>query len=198
MIQSLTEKEKMIAGLKYYPSDKTLSDDLTKAKDLCFDFNHTRPSLRTERQAMIKSLFKQSENPHIESPFYCDYGYNITTGKNFFANHGCTILDAAPVLIGNNVLLAPGVLISTATHPIDDPEERSSGAEFALSITIGNDVWIGMGAKILPGVSIGNNVVVAAGAVVNKNIPDNTIVAGVPAKVIRTLCRKEDKQAISA
>ena len=139
MTQGLTEKQKMIAGQKYYPADKTLSEDRDTAKDLCFSFNQTKPSRIPQRQAMIKQLFRQSENPHVESPFYCDYGYNISTGKNFYANHGCTILDGAPVTIGSNVMLAPGVLISTATHPLE-PVERASGAEFAFSINIGNDV----------------------------------------------------------
>ncbi len=183
---AMTEKQKMISGQSYYPWDETLIEDRNKAKDLCFDFNQIKPSQTKDRQALIKTLFSESVNPHIESPFYCDYGYNIRTGKNFYANHGCTILDAAPVTFGDNVMLAPGVLISTATHPLD-PAQRASGEEFAHSITIGNDVWVGMGAKILPGVSIGDNVVVAAGALVNKDVPDNSVVAGVPAKVIRQL-----------
>lgn len=190
MTKLLSEKEKMIAGLNYFPQDPELSKLLLEAKSKCFTFNQTPPSERENRQQQIQALFGKSENPHIESPFYCDYGFNITTGKNFYANHGATILDGAPVTIGDNVLLAPGVLISTATHPVD-PVERATGVESALSIVIGNDVWIGMGAKILPGVTIGNNVVVAAGAVVNKDIPDNSIVAGVPAKVIKTITAKE-------
>ena len=192
MTQVLSEKQKMISGLPYFPSDKELSLALQEAKNKCFIFNQTSPADREGRQQQIKALFKQSENPHIESPFYCDYGFNISTGKNFYANHGVTILDGAPVTMGDNVLLAPGVLISTATHPLD-AVERASGLESTSSITIGNDVWIGMGAKILPGVTIGNNVVVAAGAVVNKDVPDNSIVAGVPAKVIRTLNAGEQK-----
>ena len=191
MTELLSEKEKMIAGLKYSPQDFKLSKLLQEAKDKCFIFNQTPPKERENREQQIKALFGDSENPHIESPFYCDYGFNITTGKNFYANHGVTILDGAPVTFGDNVFLAPGVLISTATHPID-PVERASGIESALSIVVGNDVWIGMGAKILPGVTIGKNVVVAAGAVINKNIPDNCIVAGVPAKVVKTITIRQD------
>ena len=191
MTKLLSEKEKMISGLDYFPQDPELSQLLQEAKNKCFTFNQTPPSERDDRQQQIKNLFGQSENPHIESPFYCDYGFNITTGKNFYANHGVTILDGAPVTFGDNVFLAPGVLISTATHPTD-PVERATGIESALKITVGNDVWIGMGAKILPGVTIGNNVVVAAGAVVNKDISDNSIVGGVPAKVIKTIASKEE------
>ena len=191
MTKLLSEKEKMIAGLDYSPMDSELSTLLQDAKNKCFTFNQTPPSERENRQQQIKALFGKSENPHVESPFYCDYGFNITTGNNFYANHGVTILDGAPVSFGDNVFLAPGVLISTATHPID-PVERASGIESALSITVGNDVWIGMGAKILPGVTIGNNVVVAAGAVVNKDVADNCVVAGVPAKVVKTITKKQN------
>lgn len=186
MTKPLSEKQKMISGQLYFPADKELGELLLEAKNKCFTFNQTPPSDREGRQQQIKALFNKSENPHIESPFYCDYGFNISTGKNFYANHGVIILDAAPVNFGDNVFLAPGVLISTATHPID-PVERATGIEYALPISTGNDVWIGMGAKILPGVTIGDNVVIAAGAVVSKDIHSNSVAAGVPAKVIRTL-----------
>tara|TARA_R110001592_G_scaffold316960_1_gene593621 strand:- start:345 stop:695 length:351 start_codon:yes stop_codon:yes gene_type:complete len=105
-------------------------------------------------------------------------------GKNFYANHNVVILDAAPVIFGDDVMLAPGVLISTASHPLD-AKRRNKGLETAKAITIGNSVWIGMGAKILDGVTIGDNAVIAAGALVNKDVPANTVVAGVPAVVIR-------------
>ena len=191
MLKNGTEKDKMLSGAPYFPDDPTLKEERLTAKDLCFDFNQTRPSQKADRQALLQKLLSHSKNPDINSPFHCDYGYNIITGKNFYANHGCTILDGAPVVIGDNVLLAPGVQISTATHPLD-PAARRTGIEQALPITIGNDVWIGMGAQILPGVIIGDNVVVAAGAVVNKNVPANTVVAGVPAKVVKTLDIKEE------
>ncbi|RYG11419.1 MAG: sugar O-acetyltransferase [Chitinophagaceae bacterium] len=176
----------MLAGLEYFPYEEDLVAERLHAKTLCHKFNLIAPSEIDQRLNLLKSLFRTSPNPYVEPPFYCDYGYNITTGKNFYANHGAIILDPAPVSIGDNVFLAPGVLISTATHPLD-PKIRASGLEYAYAITIGNDVWIGMGAKILPGVSIGDNAVIGAGAVVTKNVPANTVVAGVPAVVIREL-----------
>jgi maltose O-acetyltransferase len=135
---------------------------------------------------LLKGLFGSTQSFWIEPQFYCDYGYNIHLGKQFYANHGCVILDGALVTIGDDVMLGPGVLISTATHPLN-AEKRKKGIESAHSITIGNGVWIGMGAKILPGVTIGENAVIAAGAVVNKNVLANTVVGGVPATFIKQI-----------
>ena len=185
-MQDITEKQKMLQGLEYFPSDKALQHDRANAKRLCQQFNQCDIDDRKGARKIIKSLFGISGGAWIEPHFYCDYGYNITTGKNFYANHGLVILDAAPVTFGHDVMLAPGVLISTATHPLD-VVKRNKGIATAKPITIGNSVWIGMGAKILEGVNIGDNAVIAAGAVVNKDVPANTLVAGVPAKVIKNL-----------
>lgn len=182
----LTEKQKMLQGLEYFPSDKALQQERASAKRLCQQFNQFDMDDRKGSRKIIKALLGHCEGAWIEPHFYCDYGYNISTGKNFYANHGVVILDPAPVTFGDNVMLAPGVLISTATHPLDTVK-RNKGIEIAQAITIGNSVWIGMGAKILEGVTIGDNAVIAAGAVVNKNVAPNTIVAGVPARVIKTI-----------
>ena len=182
----LTEKQKMLQGLEYFPSDKSLQQDRANAKKLCQQFNHCDIDDRKGGRKIIKSLFGQCLGAWIEPSFYCDYGYNITAGKNFYANHGLVILDAALVTFGDDVMLAPGVMISTSTHPLD-PLKRNKGIETAKPVNIGNSVWIGMGAKILEGVNIGDNAVIAAGAVVNKDVPPNTVVAGVPAKVIKNL-----------
>lgn len=115
-----------------------------------------------------------------------DYGYNTYVGENFYANFDCTILDVCEVRIGDNCMLAPGVHIYTATHPID-PVERNSGQEFGKPVTIGNNVWIGGGAIINPGVTIGDDVVIASGAVVTKDVPDRVVVGGNPAKIIKRL-----------
>ena len=185
-MSDLTEKQKMLQGLEYFPSDKSLQQDRANAKRLCQQFNQFDIDDRKGSRKIIKSLFGQCAGAWIEPNFYCDYGYNISTGKNFYANHGLVILDAAAVTFGDDVMLAPGVLISTSTHPLD-PVKRNKGIEMAKPINIGHSVWIGMGAKILEGVDIGDNAVIAAGAVVNKDVPASTLVAGVPAKVIKHL-----------
>ncbi|MGS2720588.1 sugar O-acetyltransferase [Paraglaciecola aestuariivivens] len=185
-MNNLTEKQKMLAGQAFFPSDKTLQQERAHAKRLCQAFNRTDIDDRKAARKIIKALFGRCAGAWIEPDFYCDYGYNIQVGKNFYANHGVVILDAAPVIFGQNVMLAPGVLISTSSHPLDSLL-RQKGLETAKPITVGDNVWIGMGAKVLDGVVIGNNAVIAAGAVVNKDVPANTVVAGVPAKVIKHL-----------
>jgi len=183
---ALSEKEKMLKGMEYFPSDKTLQQEREHAKKLCQIFNGFDIGDRKGSRKLLSEFVGTYNGAWIEPNFYCDYGYNISLGKNFYANHGLVILDAAKVTFGNDVLLAPGVLISTATHPLD-PHKRKKGIETARPIAIGNNVWIGMGAKILDGVSIGDNAVIAAGAVVNKDVQANTLVAGVPAKLLKQI-----------
>ena len=182
----MSEQEKMLQGLEYFPSNKTLQQQRSQAKALCHQFNHWDPTDKKGSRKLLKTLLSHSPNPWLEPPFYCDYGYNIITGANFYANHGVVILDAAEVRIGDDVMLGPGVLISTATHPLD-AARRKKGIESAHPICIGNNVWVGMGAKILPGVTIGDNAVIAAGAVVNKDVAAHTLVAGVPAVLVKAL-----------
>ncbi|WP_272509032.1 sugar O-acetyltransferase [Clostridium ganghwense] len=182
----MTEKEKMLAGEFYQAFDKELVEERNYAKKLCHKFNMTDPSEQEKKIEILKKLFRTDKSCWIEPPFYCDYGYNIKIGENFYANHGCIILDVNEVKIGNNVLLAPGVKISTATHPID-PVERAKGNEYALPIEIGDNVWIGAGAIIVPGVKIGANTVIGAGSVVTKDIPENVVAVGNPCKVIRKI-----------
>lgn len=185
-MSDLTEKQKMLQGFEYFPSDKSLQHDRANAKRLCQQFNQFDIDDRKGSRKIIKALFGHCAGAWIEPNFYCDYGYNISTGKNFYANHGLVILDAAPVTFGDDVMIAPGVLISTATHPLDSVK-RNKGIETAKPVNIGNSVWIGMGAKILEGVNIGDNSVIAAGSLVNKDVAPNTVVAGVPACVIKTI-----------
>ena len=127
----------------------------------------------------------------VTAPFYCDYGFNISVGNNFYTNHNCTILDAAKVEIGDSVFLAPNCVISTAGHATD-PLQRSQGLEFAKPIRIGNHVWIGANVSVLPGVTIGDNTIIGAGSVVNRDIPSGVVAAGNPCRVIRNIT-EEDK-----
>ena len=147
------------------------------------------PAAFTNRRtlAIIRTLFGSTKQEFlIEQPFYCDYGYNIHIGENFYCNVNCVILDAAPVTFGNNVFIAPNCGFYTAGHPFD-VNLRNQGLEYAKPITIGNNVWIGAQVCVLPGVTIGDNCVIGAGSVVTKNIPDNSLAVGNPCRVIRTL-----------
>ncbi|WP_305075882.1 sugar O-acetyltransferase [Microbulbifer sp. ALW1] len=183
----MSEKQKMLAGEMYAPADPELTALRTRARQLFEAYNRTGIDSSEERSVLLRELLGScGENIVIEPAFYCDYGENIHVGENFFANFGCVILDVAEVRFGDNCMLAPQVGIYTATHPLD-PVERRSGLEYAKPITIGNDCWIGGMAVINPGVTLGNNVVVASGAVVTKSFGDNVVLAGNPARVIRTI-----------
>ena len=130
------------------------------------------------------------EGSYIEPPFHCDYGSNIHVGKNFYANFDCIILDPARVTIGDDVMLAPRVGIYTATHPID-PAVRNEGLEYALPVTIGDNVWIGAHAVVNPGVSIGSNTVIGSGSVVTRDVPEGVVAAGNSCRVIRAITEED-------
>ena len=135
---------------------------------------------------VVKELFAKSENAFVNPPFYCDYGFHIEVGKNFFANYNCTIIDTGWVRIGDNCQIAPNVGIYTAGHPVH-PATRNTAYEYGADITIGDNVWIGANSVILPGVTIGSNTVIGAGSVVNRDIPDWSVAAGNPCRVIRPI-----------
>lgn len=184
----MTEKEKMLKGEMYAPhNDKELLSEHNKARTLCLKYNNLPPSSEKEiRNILDELLGKHKKNVFITAPFWCDYGYNIECGENFFSNFNLVILDCAKVTFGDNVFIAPNCGFYTATHPID-ATTRNSGLESALPITVGNDVWIGAGTQVLPGVTIGSNVVIGAGSVVVKDIPSNSVAVGNPCRVIRKL-----------
>ena len=181
-----TEKQKMLAAQWYNPHDKKLVQLRADAKQRCHLFNQLAPSENQQRKALIQQLLQVESRADIEAPFNCDYGFNTYVGKNFYANHGCTILDAAPVRIGKNCLLGPHVVLSTVNHPLN-AEQRRTGIEQALPITIGDDVWLAANVTVAAGVSIADGVVVGAGSVVLDDLPAHTLCAGTPAKVIRSL-----------
>lgn len=184
----MTEKEKARQGLLYDANyDEELLAERRRCKELCFQFNQLSPLKELEQKEIIGKLFgKTKENFCVTAPFYCDYGYNIEIGENFYSNHNLVILDGAKVEIGDNVFIAPNCCITTAGHPINI-DERNRGLEYAYPIKIGNNVWIGAGVNILPGVTIGDNVTIGAGSVVNKSIQANSIAVGNPCKVIKTI-----------
>lgn len=139
---------------------------------------------------VVKELIDAPEGAFINPPFYCDYGFNIHVGKNFYANYNCTVLDVSKVTIGDNCFMAPNVAIYTAGHPIH-PDTRNSAYEYGKAVTVGDNVWIGGNTVILPGVNVGSNVVIAAGSVVTKDIPDWCVAAGNPCRVIRKITEED-------
>ena len=183
-----TEKEKAREGILYDANnDAELLAERLAAADMTYELNRLSPSQVAEREAVIRRLLgRTGKNVSIVSPFYCDYGYNIETGENFFMNMNCVILDGAKVTFGDNVFVAPGCGFYTAGHPLD-AERRNAGLEYALPIRIGNNVWIGAQVCVLPGVTIGDNSVIGAGSVVTKDIPSGVLAAGNPCRVIRPI-----------
>lgn len=190
----MTEKEKMCAQMLYDANyDQTLLEEREKAKDLCHQYNQLRPSDRASQREVLKKLLgKTGENFILTAPFWCDYGYNIELGENFYANHNLVILDGAKVTFGDNVFIGPDCGFHTAGHPIDF-ERRNRGLEYAYSITVGDNVWIGAGVQVMPGVTIGSNVVIGGGSVVVKDIPSNCVAVGNPCHVLRPITEADRK-----
>lgn len=185
------ELEKMMSGDLYDATNNTtLLDLLTQTQEMCHDYNQLRPSQSAERDALMRRILgKTGERFKIISPFFCDYGFNIEVGENFFANTNLVILDEARVTFGDNVFIAPNCAFYTAGHPLD-VAQRNAGLEYSLPIRVGNNVWIGGNVCVMPGVTIGDNTVIGAGSVVVHDIPAGVLAAGNPCHVIRHLDAK--------
>ncbi|MCD5533301.1 sugar O-acetyltransferase [Lactobacillus delbrueckii] len=174
----------MPTGQVYNPGQgEELMAELAACKAKCLRYNQLTTA--AEKKELLKEILGQtSENCHIEPNFWCDYGWNIKVGNNFYANHNLTVLDAGGVTFGDNVFIGPDCGFYTSGHPLD-AERRNTGLEYAYPITVGNNVWIGGGVRVVPGISIGDNSVIGAGSVVVKDIPANCVAAGNPCRVIR-------------
>lgn len=190
----MTEKEKCAAGLLYDTNFSGREEDHLKCADLCWEYNHTRPSDMKRREEIIRRLFgKVGKNPYVEPNIFCGFGWNIEVGDNFFANNNCVFVDPGKIIFGDDVKIAPQCGFYTALHPLD-PEQRKENYEAAYPITVGNNVWFGGGVKVLPGVTIGDNVVIGAGSVVVKDIPANSLAVGNPCRVVRQLTEADAKR----
>lgn len=185
--------KRIVPGALYDANyDPELLELRKKTKEKLFKLNNTNPREEHQIETAFKSLLQCcGDSCWIELPFFCDYGSNIMIGDNFYANHNLIILDAAEVRIGNNVFVGPNVGIHTSGHPID-AERRNKGLEFALPITIEDNVWIGASVTIIAGVNIGRGTVIAAGSVVIRDIPSGVVAGGNPCKVIRDV-KNEDR-----
>ena len=187
----MTNKERRDRELPYI-TDEEVFEEQKQDRGLTQALNTADRSDFDAIGKIVKELLGKSDGAFINPPFYCDYGFNIEVGKNFFANYNCMILDVAKVVIGDNCQMAPNVAIYTAGHPVH-PDTRNTAYEYGIKVTIGDNVWIGGNTVICPGVHIGSNTVIGAGSVVTKDIPDWVIAAGNPCKVIREITDADRK-----
>lgn len=178
-----SEKQKMLAGELYLASDPELVAERRRAKLLCHRYNQTPVDLD---RVTLRELLGDDADPYLEPPFFCDYGYNFKVGRNVYANHNLVVLDCARVTLGDDVFIGPNVVITTAAHPVA-ASDRSAGPEFAKPIRIGDRVWIGANATLLPGVEVGANSTIGAGSVVSRSIPADCVAFGNPCRVQRPL-----------
>lgn len=185
MTEFKTEKEKMIAGELYFANDPELVADRMFARSQSQIINQAE-SAELRSQLLKETFGRTGKKIYMEPVINFDYGYNIFVGENFYANFNCTFLDVSTIEIGDNCMFAPNVQLYTATHPLH-PVKRNSGLEYAKPIKIGDNVWLGGGVIVTPGVTLGNNVVVGAGSVVTKSFPYNVVIAGNPARIIKTV-----------
>ena len=188
----MTEKERMERGMLYDPGDKAITADQFRTSDLLYDFIMSRPSETEKRNQLMKRLFAAiGENCYIEPPFHANWsGQHVSMGSGVYVNFNLTIVDDGKVWIGDHVMIGPNVTIATAGHPVL-PRLREKGIQYNMPVRIGDNVWIGAGAIILPGVTIGNNSVIGAGSIVTKDIPSDTIAVGNPCRVLRAIGEKD-------
>ena len=185
----MTAKERMHSQKVYFCDDEDLVRE--QCLEILYDFNHTRPSEKEKRQEILKSLVAElGENCYIEPPLHTNWGRHTHFGNNVYANFNLTLVDDTDIFIGDSVMIGPNVTIATAGHPID-PELRKKVAQYNIPVRIGNNVWIGAGAVVLPGVSIGENTVIGAGSIVTKDIPANVVAVGNPCRVLREINERD-------
>jgi len=181
----------MRASELYQGDDPELNRELDERQAMVQALNAIPYERKEERQEVFKRLLAAiGEGTFIRPPFYCDFGDGISIGERTFVNFNCTMLDGAPITIGDECLIAAGVQLITATHPVD-PGPRRNAVEQALPVTIADGVWLAAGVLVCPGVTIGENTVVGAGAVVTRSLPPGVVAYGKPARVIREIAEDD-------
>lgn len=169
------------------PGLEALEAERVAGKELTYDFNHSRPGEAARRTSILQELLGSvGPDAWIEPPLHVSYGSHVHVGSQFYANFNLVLVDDADIHIGDRVMLAPNVTISTAGHPTV-PEERAGGKQFSLPVRIEDDVWIGSNVTILPGVTVGAGSVIGAGSVVTQDIPPRVVAVGVPCRVLRSV-----------
>lgn len=185
------QKARILSGKMYNDLTQELVDARKRAVDLTDEYNASYGESPEVREAILRKLVKHAEEGAFFEPgFRCEFGFNITLGKNFYANFGCVLLDPGEIIIGDNVLFGPRVSIYTARHAFN-AQERAAGACYAKPVKIGNNVWVGGGVHMDHGITIGDNTVIGAGSVITHDIPSNVVAAGVPCRVIREITEDE-------
>lgn len=183
---------RMASGRLYTCDDDTLAAEQLRALDLLFAYNALPPSRQAEKQALLREMFAEiGEGCYIETPFHANWGgKHVHFGHHVYANFNLTLVDDCPIYVGSHTMFAPNVTIAAGTHPVD-PDLRRRVAQFNLPVHIGENVWIGAGAVILPGVTIGDNTVIGAGSVVTHDIPANVVAVGAPCRVMREIGERD-------
>ena len=177
-----TEKEKMLAGELYLPAAPEIQADQAATKAWLVRYNASLGQSADRRRELLRERFAEvGDGAVVRPPFHCDYGFNISLGRDAFLNFNCVILDVVEVTIGEGAQIGPAVQIYSADHP-RDAAQRRAGLEFGRPVRIGRHAWIGGGAIILPGVTIGDDAVIGAGSVVTRDVPPGATAVGNPAR----------------
>ena len=183
----MTLRERMKSGKIYFCNDPDLMREQLACLDRLYDFNRTRPSELELRTKLLRELPADvGENCYVEPPLHANWGCHTHFGNNVYANFNLTLVDDTDIFVGDSVMFGPNVTLATAGHPVD-PELRRKVAQFNLPIRIGNNVWIGANAVVLPGITIGDNSVIGAGSVVTRDVPPDVVAVGNPCRVLRPI-----------
>lgn len=184
--------KRMKEGKLYQPMDDSIMDEQLLCLEKLYDYNMTRPLEQEKRERLLKEMFAEiGENCYIEPPFHANFAAkHVHFGNYVYANFNLTLVDDGHIYVGNDVMFAPNVVVASAGHPID-PTLRSKGLQFCADVHIGNNVWIGAGALIMPGVTIGDDTVIGAGSVVTKDIPQGVVAVGNPCRVVREIGERD-------